>query len=212
MTSTIYLIMVLVIVIIVSVFLRAQVDRFLTRQLRLLDRQMDRLRQTQEERQRSSLRAMRAAEDKDQLERDVVDAEKLRDRKVQAVDVLRRVQMTFVHVFPRLANRPGDFYVLMGRPPEGSEAARMAGPDQQLLLLVAGLSRQDIEDVLRSYPPLRGFQIKDSFEMKRFRRFASSRVDARIAALDTDHVVGGSTTGDAQAVALLPAPNSNPRN
>lgn len=180
MNSTAWLIFVLIMIVVISIFLRAAVDRFLARQLRILEKIIDRLRQVNQEKQMADLQLTRAIDDKERLELDIEEMERTIERRQAATRVLEKVQISFVQVIPRLANRTGEFFVLLGKLPGGVDEA---GQDHQLLL-VSGMSRQDIEEVLRSYPPTRGFQIREVFDLKRFRQFAKARVDARVAAAD----------------------------
>lgn len=207
MSTTGFLVLVLIFVIVVSLILRATVDRFLSRQLALLEREMAQARQQQEELQRTELRLMRAAEEKDGLERDIQAGERKREQREQAIAVLRQVPITFIRVYPRMANRTGEYWVLLGKAADGTDLARESGGEPQLLL-VAGVSRADLDEVLRSYPPLRGFAITEAFEMKRFRKFVKARTDQRIASLDREGLVSLAEL-EAKPPAL-PAPQAGP--
>ncbi len=206
MSGTGFLVLVLVFVILISLVLRAAVDRFLKRQLALLDREMAQARSVQEELGRTELRLMRASEEKDGLERDIADGERKREQRDKAIAVLRQVPITFIRTYPRMANRTGEFWVLLGKPADGSDLAREAAGEPQLLL-VAGTSRADLDEVLRSYPPLRGFAITEAFELKRFRKFVKARTDQRIASLDKEGMVGLAEL-EAKPPPALPAPQA----
>lgn len=188
MSGTGFLVVVLVFTILISLVLRTTVDRFLTRQLALLNREVGQARQVTEELSRIERRTLRATEERDGLQRDIASGDRKREQRESAIAVLREVPITFIRVYPRMANRTGEYWVLLGRPADGSDLARDAGGEPQLLL-VAGTSRADLDEVLRSYPPLRGFSITEAFELKRFRKFVKARTDQRIASLDKDGMV-----------------------
>lgn len=205
MSGTGFLVVVLVFVILVSLVLRATVDGFLSRQIALLEREAAQMRSVQEELGRMELRLLRSAEEKEELERTLAEGERKREQREKAIAVLGQVPITFVRVFPRMANRVGEHWVLLGRPAQGTELAR-EGRGEPQLLLVAGTNRAELDEVLRSYPPLRGFTITEAFELKRFRRFVKARTDQRIATIDKDGAVMLAEQ-DAKPP-MLPAPQS----